>query len=187
MYKIREETVSVLLSEILEEAGVTNVSLLNIGGIPDIYLLIRGIRVVIETKEEGHRTELQKQLQGRLDKNMCDLGVGLEYSRSIVTGSLSPPTTKDVRNRLMAESLYSIGIIQGAEGYQVIFEKESVRASELPELLSSVAGETLPIAEVEKVIDKVRDAISYFTTNVSTLTNSKYLAELIMEELELGN
>jgi len=35
VYKIREETVSVLLSEILEEAGVTNVSLLNIGGKPD--------------------------------------------------------------------------------------------------------------------------------------------------------
>jgi hypothetical protein len=186
VYKIREETVSVLLSEILEEAGVTNVSLLNIGGIPDIYLLIRGIRVIVETKEEGHRAELQKQLQGRLDNNMCDLGVGLEYPRSVVTGSLSPPTTRDVRKRLMSESLYSIALGQGAEGYLVIFEKESVRASELPELLSSVAGEILPISEVEKVIDEVRDAISYFTRNVSTLANSKYLAELIMEELELG-
>lgn len=124
VFKIREETVNVLLSEILEETGVTNVSLLNIGGIPDIYLLIRGIRVIIETKEVGHRTQLPKQLQGRLEKNMCDLGVGLEYPLSLVTGNLFPPTTKDVRKRLITGSLYSIGIGQGTEDYRVLFEKE---------------------------------------------------------------
>lgn len=186
MHKVREETVSVLLSEILQETGVTNISLLNLGGIPDIYLLIRGVRIVVEIKEEGHSAALQSQLEGRLEKNICDLGVGLEYPSKIVIGSLSPPTTKDVRKRLMNEPLRARGLAQGATGYRVVFEDTYVKAPELPELLASIAGEILPVAEMELVITEVRDTIANFTNNISTFPNAVFLAKSIMEELELG-
>lgn len=184
--KIREENVSVLLSEILQETGVTNISLLNLGGIPDIYLLIRGVRVVVEIKEEGNSAALQKQLEGRLEKNICDLGVGLEYPSSIVTGKLSPPTTKEVRKRLMSELLRARGLAHGATGCRVVFQDSYVRAPELPELLASIAGEVMPAAEIESVITKVRETIMDFAKGISTLPNVDFLAKSIMEELELG-
>jgi hypothetical protein len=186
VHKIREEAVSVILSELLEEAGVTNVSLLNMGGIPDIYLLARGVRIILETKERGHSAALQKQLEERIEKNLCDVAVGLEYPISMVTGSLSPPTTKDVRERLLKEKLLAKALTQGAIGYRMIFENKETKTSELPELLISVTGEIMPLDELEQAINFVRDAISHFTKNTSTLPNAKSLGEVIMEELEIG-
>lgn len=184
--RVREETVSVLLSEILQETGVTNISLLNLGGIPDIYLLIRGVRIVVEIKEEGHSAALQRQLEERLEKSICDLGVGLEYPTSIATGKLSPPTTKEVRKRLMSELLRVRGLAHGAAGYRVVLQDSYVRAPELPELLASIAGEAMPAGEIESVIDQVRDTILNFSKGISLLPNADFLAKSIREELELG-
>ena len=80
---------------------VSNHSLLNIGGIPDIYLLLRGIRIIIELKEEGNTSQLIVQLQSRLSKNMCDLAVSLEYPTEIVSNVLALPTAIIVKKRLI--------------------------------------------------------------------------------------
>jgi hypothetical protein len=45
--KVREENVSVILSGLLEERGVPNVSLLQVTKVPDIYLVWSGTRVII--------------------------------------------------------------------------------------------------------------------------------------------
>lgn len=184
--KVREENVSVLLSEILEETGVTNISLLNLGGVPDIYLLIRGVRIVVEIKEEGHRAALRKQLEERLENNICDFAVGLEYPSSIVTGKLAAPTAKEVRKSLMVEKLTTMGLAHGATGYRIVFQDSEIRAPELPELLASVAGEVMPDAEIESVIYQIRETIYNFAKFINTLPNADFLAKSIREELELG-
>ena len=156
------------------------------GGIPDIYLLLRGVRIIIETKEEGHSRELQRQLEGQLEKNLCDLGVGLEYPTDMVTGKFAPPTTKDIRRYLMKCSLTARCVAQGATGYRILFQETKVRSTELPELLARVADQAMPDADLEEAIERVREMIERFARNIASLPSSTGIAKAIMEELELG-
>ncbi len=98
--KVREEVPSIVLSEMLGDVGISNVSLLNLGKVPDIYLLVGGVRVIIETKEQGQRAELDKQLRQRLELDLCEVAIGLEYPTELVLGTFAPPTPQDVRKKL---------------------------------------------------------------------------------------
>ena len=184
--KVREGIISVLLSEILEKAGVNYISLLNLGRVPDIYILLRGLRIVITIKEEGNSEVLQKQLEERLDKNICDLCVGLEYPSRIVTDKLTDTTTTKLCKRIITENLRVKGLMHGASGYRIVIQDSNIRITELPEYLASVAGEVLSDTELESTINQIRKTILDFAKGVSTLPNADYLAKSIRKELELG-
>lgn len=184
--KVREEVVSVMLSEILEENGVPNVSLLLIKKVPDIYALVRGVRIIIETKEEGQRKDLITQLEERINKNLCDLAVGLEYPTKITVGPLAPPTPKEVRSRLLKTDMTAICMAHGASEARQILGETQVRSQELPEFLATVSGQAMPESEMGPAIEKVREAITEFSRSLATLPNAEALARSIKEELEIG-
>lgn len=184
--KVREGIISVLLSEILEKAGVNYISLLNLGRVPDIYILLRGLRIVITIKEEGNSEVLQKQLEERLDKNICDLSVGLEYPCGIVTDKLTDTTTTKLCKRIITEKLRVKGLMHGASGYRIVIQDSNIRITELPEYLARVAGEVLSDTELESTINQIRKTILDFAKGVSTLPNADYLVKSIRKELELG-
>lgn len=184
--KVREGIISVLLSEILEKAGIKYISLLNLGRVPDIYILLRGLRIVITIKEEGNSEILRKQLEERLDKNICDLCVGLEYPSRIVTDKLTDTTTIKLCKRINTEDLRVKGLMHGVSGYRIVIRDSNIRITELPELLASVAGEVISDTELESAINQIRKTIMDFAKSVSTLPNADYLAKSIRKELELG-
>jgi hypothetical protein len=184
--KVREETVSVLLSEMLEEAGISNLSLLNLGGIPDIYILFGGVRLILETKEQGQRAELIRQLKDRLNHNMCEVAIGLEYPSSLVSSGLEPPTTKVVRDRLRSTTLIAMCYSHGSTEERLVFGETKVSIPSLPELLTRASSEALPYKELDIAIDKVRQSVEKFASSLKGLHESKNIADQIREVLELG-
>jgi hypothetical protein len=184
--KVREESVSVVLSEILEETGIRNISLLNLGKVPDIYLLLRGVRIIIETKEEGQEKELDIQLKQRIEMNLCEIAVGLEYPIELVKGRISAPSVSDIRKYLLNNVLIAKGISQSSKGYQILFEKLKIRPTALPELLSQIASEAMSDNELEMAVEQIREVIVEFANNMAMLENSENISTQIMEELELG-
>jgi len=184
--KIREENVSVLLSEMLEEVGISNLSLLNLGGIPDIYVLFGGVRLILETKEQGHRAELVRQLKDRLNRNMCEVAMGLEYPSSLVSSGLESPTTKVVRNRLRSTTMIAICYSHGVTEERLVFDETNVSVLSLPELLTRATSEVLPYKELDTAIDKVKQSVEKFASSLKALHESRNIADQIREVLELG-
>ena len=184
--RVREETVSVLLSEMLEEAGISNLSLLNLGGIPDIYVLFGGVRLILETKEQGQRAELISQLKNRLSHNMCEVAIGLEYPSSLVSSGLELPTTRVVRDRLRLTRLIAMCYSHGSTEERLVFGETHVTVASLPELLTRASSEALPYKELDVAINKVRQSVEKFASSLKGLHESKNIAGQIREVLELG-
>ena len=184
--KVREENVSVILSGLLEERGVPNVSLLQVTKVPDIYLVWSGTRVIIETKEEGQRSELTKQLAGRISEGLCEVAVGLEYPTSLVKGTLVAPSTSDIRKTLQKVTFISRAISQGGTDPRLLFEETEVRLSGLPELLAQAASEALPDADLEEAVARIKAAVEGFVSGSSTLPGVVSTAEKMRSVLELG-
>ncbi len=184
--KIREEVPSIVLSEMLGDVGISNVSLLNLGKVPDIYLLVGGVRVIIETKEQGHRAELDRQLKQRLELDLCEVAIGLEYPTDLVEGTLAPPTPQNVRKKLLNIFLVSRSYAQGGAEPRLLFEDIRTKVAELPELLARAASEALPDQDLEKAIAMVRDSVEMFSDSISTLPKAKVISENIKKELDVG-
>ncbi|MFX0198781.1 MAG: hypothetical protein ACFFCW_21890 [Candidatus Hodarchaeota archaeon] len=182
----QEGIISVLLSEILEKAGINNISLLNLRRVPDIYILLSGLRIVITINEEENNEKLQKKLEKRLDKNICDLCVGLEYPSRIVTEKCTDKTTTKLCKRIITEDLRIKGLIHGGSGFRIVIRDSNIRITELPELLASVTEEVMSDTELESAINQIRNTIKDFAKGVSTLPNADYLAKSIRKELEFG-
>lgn len=166
--------------------GIGNVSLLNLGKVPDIYMLLKGVRIIIETKEVGQRVELDEQINQRLDRNMCEIIIGIEYPTSFVKGALTPPTPKEIRKSLMTKKVTVHAYKHGAVSKKPIFENKSIVIPELPEILVMVAGESLKDNELDQAIEKVRDSIESFVASLASLDTDGSISKLIMEELEIG-
>ena len=183
--KVREEVVNVVLSRLLEEYGLSGVALAKLDGIPDIYVLLRGVRVIVETKEEGFENDLRRQLKERLVKRLCEVAVGVIYPSQVVKGGLGPPTTKEVENSLVSAELNAITYILSSTGPIEVGEVRST-VPQLPELLNRVAGESMPKREIQDAIDHVRDSVNDFVSRIGSLGNASDISEKIGEALDLG-
>jgi len=183
--KVREEVVNNQLAGLLEDYGLPNAALADFNGVPDIYLLIRGVRVILETKEEGRRAELERQMEDRLARNLCEVVVGVIYPATVVTGTLAPPTTREVRRRLQDAELTVIAMASSGVGPRFVVRDLSYEAKQLPELLNKLAGEAMPEGEIEEAITRVRGSIERFVANMSGL-DAERIGHEIKKVLELG-
>jgi len=110
---LREENLNVVLAGLLAEKGLKALGevILRQRGRkqePDVLILLNGVRIVIEGKKPGKWDELVQQCQDRLDSNVCDLCVMVEYA-SMGTGSLSL-TQSDVRRALL-DGRFNVGFL----------------------------------------------------------------------------
>lgn len=186
--KVREEAPDVVLSEILLELGIENTPLPQTDKVPDIYLLLAGIRVIIELKEVGHRAALEEQMRGRLAENRCDVVIGLEFPKSVTGSTLQAPNAREIRKALLKTTFVALAMAKGAKDPRVeprvLFGDARVRAGHLPELLSRAASEALPARELENAIAKVRSAIGGFAQSAMTLPSAEKIAEKVREVLD---
>ncbi len=181
--KVREETANVALSEILGEYGVSNASLVQIkGDIPDIYLVERGVRVIIEMKKEGNRQELVEQIGDRLDEGVCEITFGVIFPSEVTEGGLVAPSTLEVKQALKDASLEVL--IQSMSSDKEIVRIEGTGISELPELISRYAGEALDEEELDEAVERVSDSIEQFVSHLARHPNADSIAADIEEVLE---
>jgi hypothetical protein len=165
--KVQEGVVDVALARILTEFGVGSAALVQFDGIPDVYLLSRGLRVIIEAKEQGRESQLHEQLLERLEKNLCDVAIGITFPRSVVSG-LAAPSPQEVERRLHATQL-GFSAFRGGDPTPVpITEGRECRLADLPELITSVASQAVPEGELERAVEDVRSAIDRFVTTVQS-------------------
>jgi hypothetical protein len=165
--KVQEGVVDVALARLLTEYGVGSAALVQFDGIPDVYLLSRGLRVVIEAKEKGRERELKEQLSDRLKRNVCDVSIGIVYPRSVVTG-LGPPSPQEVEERLGRTRLVFSAFKAGDHDAHAITEDKECNLSDLPEMISSVASQAVPEGEIEQAVSDVRRAIGEFSQAIGS-------------------
>jgi len=184
--KVHEDVVTIELSKLLYDHGLINRALSLMGSIPDIYMVIGGIRVILEVKEEGEERALEIQLKKRLNENLCDLAVGIIYPSRVVEGALVPPTPKEVRERLLNEKLSVFAFAPSINDLKTLLKGSKYNVSQLPGLLIRIAHEAIPDEEVNEATDKIKEVILKFSNQLSTLREDRVrsIAEKIREVLE---
>lgn len=180
---VREETANVALSEILEEYGMPSASLVQIqGDIPDVYIVERGVRVILEMKKEGRRQELIDQMGGRLDEGVCEIVFGIIFPPEVTEGRVTAPSTLDVKRGLKDARLEVL--VQSMSSDSEIVRVENTKVNELPELISRYAGEALDEEELEEAVERVSDSIDSFVSHLARHPNSDSIAQDIEGVLE---
>lgn len=180
---VREETANVVLAEILEEYGMPSASLVQIrGDIPDVYLVERGVRVILEMKKEGRRDELIEQMGGRLDDGVCEIVFGIIFPSEVTEGGIAAPSTLEVKEALKDCSLTVL--VQSMSSEAEISRVNDTIVSELPELISRYAGEALDEEELDEAVERVSNSIDEFVSYLARHPNADSVASDIEEVLE---
>ncbi|MEM2322862.1 MAG: hypothetical protein QW657_06635, partial [Candidatus Bathyarchaeia archaeon] len=109
----REENLNVMLAELLAERGLRALGelILRRGGRrpePDVLIELNGVRIVVEGKRPGAWNDLVRQCEERLDNNVCDLCVMVEYS-NIKLDKLMP-SQLDLKNALL-NGRFNVGFL----------------------------------------------------------------------------
>ncbi|MEM2953752.1 MAG: hypothetical protein QXU21_05705 [Candidatus Bathyarchaeia archaeon] len=196
---LREENLNVILAELLTEKGLKalgEVILRRKGGRPepDVLIELNGVRIVIEGKKPGMWDTLVEQCKERLDDNVCDLCVMVEYAdiklRKLV------PNQLDVKEALL-RGRFNVGFLSYVDragldrwtGFAPKPEKYvDVSFDELLTYLMSVYGRVVKEDIIGPVIKKMNEVLDEFAKKVSTSVNVGRLKEVLeLKEIEGGS
>jgi len=189
---LREENLNIMLAELLAEKGLKALGevILRKRGRrpePDVLIMLNGVRIVIEGKRLGMWNELVQQCQERLDNNVCDICVMVEYI-DIKTGKLSP-TQLDIKQALL-NSKFNIGFLSYIDRIaldrwmQVAAKPEQYQDVGFDDLLTylmSVYSRVVREDIIEPVIKRMDEVLKEFSSNLLTIIN----LERLKESLEL--
>ncbi|MDW8023649.1 MAG: hypothetical protein RMJ15_07945 [Nitrososphaerota archaeon] len=185
-----EENLNVLLAELLAERGLKalgEVVLRRKGGRPepDVLIELNGVRIVVEGKKPGMWDALVEQCAKRLDDNVCDLCVMVEYAdiklRKLV------PNQLDVKEALL-RGRFNVGFLSyvdraGLERWTGVASKPEkyvdVSFDELLTYLMRVYGRVVREDVIGPVIKKMNEVLDEFAKKVSTLVDAERLKEVL--------
>jgi hypothetical protein len=191
--EVGEENLNVMLAELLADKGLRalgEVILRKSRGRPepDVLIDLNGVRIVIEGKKPGMWNELVRQCEERLDDNVCDLCVMVEYVNfeKLLNERLS--LDQSYIKKFLLKGVYNVGFMSyiarvGLDrwlGLPVKYEKyENVGFDDLLAYLmtayNKVVGEDVigpVIAEMKKVLDE-------FAKNTAPMVNVERLKETL--------
>jgi len=188
---LREENLNVTLAELLAERGLKalgEVVLRRRGGRPepDVLIELNGVRIVIEGKKPGMWDALIEQCKQRLDNNVCDLCVMVEYADIKLAEKLVPDQL-DVKNALL-RGRFNVGFISYVEraslnrwiGVAPKPEKyENVSFDELLTYLMSVYSRVVKEDVIGPVIERMNEVLDEFAARVSAIINVERLREVL--------
>jgi hypothetical protein len=187
---LREENLNVVLAELLAERGLKalgEVVLRKKGGRPepDVLIDLNGVRIVIEGKKPGMWDTLVEQCKERLDNNVCDLCVMVEYAdiklRKLV------PDQLDVREALLRGRL-NVGFLSyvdraGLDKWTGATPKpekyENVSFDELLTYLMGTYSRVVREDIIGPVIKRMNEVLDEFAVKVSTAINVERLREVL--------
>lgn len=193
---LREENFNVLLAELLTEKGLKalgEVVLRKKGARPepDVLIELNGVRIVIEGKKVGMWDALVEQCKERLDNNVCDLCVMVEYAdiklRKLV------PNQLDVKDALL-KGKFNIGFLSyvdraGLDRWMAVTPKPEkyvdVGFDDLLTYLMSAYSRVVKEDIMGPVIKRMNEVLDEFATKVSTTINVERLRKVLeLEETE---
>ena len=187
---LREENLNVVLAELLTERGLKalgEVVLRKRGGRPepDVLIELNGVRIVIEGKKPGMSDALVEQCKDRLDSNVCDLCVMVEYAdiklRKLV------PDQLDVKDALL-RGKFNIGFMSyvdraGLDRWTGVAPKPEryvdVGFDELLTYLMSAYSRVVREDIIGPVIKRMNEVLDEFAIKVSTTINVERLREVL--------
>lgn len=187
---LREENLNVVLAELLTERGLKalgEVVLRRRGGRPepDVLIELNGVRIVIEGKKPGMWDALVEQCKDRLDNNVCDLCVMVEYAdiklRKLV------PDQLDVKDALL-RGRFNVGFISyvdraGLDRWTGVAPKPEkymdVSFDELLTYLMSAYSRVVREDIIGPVIKRMGEVLDEFAIKVSTTINVERLREVL--------
>ncbi|MEM2147229.1 MAG: hypothetical protein QXJ94_01325 [Candidatus Bathyarchaeia archaeon] len=187
---LREENLNVILAELLTEKGLKalgEVILRTKGGRPepDVLIELNGVRIVIEGKKPGMWDALVKQCEERLDDNVCDLCVMVEYI-DVRLGKLVP-SQLDVKEALLG-GRFNVGFLSyvdrvGLDKWIGVASKPEryvdVSFDELLTYLMSVYGKVVKEDVIGPVIGRMNEVLNEFASKVSAVVNVERLKEVL--------
>lgn len=192
----REENLNVILAELLTERGLKalgEVILRKKKGRPepDVLIELNGVRIVIEGKKPGMWAMLVNQCKERLDDNVCDLCVMVEYAE--VKLKKLVPDQLDVKDALL-KGRFNIGFLSyidraGLDKWMSTAPKpeeyEDVGFDEFLTYLMSAYTRVVREDIIGPVINRMNEVLEEFATKVSTAVNVERLREVLeLEEVE---
>jgi len=194
---LREENLNVMLAELLAEKGLKALGevILRKRGKrpePDVLIMLNGVRIVIEGKRLGMWNELVQQCQDRLDNNVCDICVMVEYI-DIKTGKLSP-TQLDIKQALLS-SKFNVGLLSYIDRIaldrwmQVVAKPEQYKDVGFDDLLTylmSVYSRVVREDIIQPVIKRMDEVLKEFSSNLSTIINLERLKESLELRMKEG-
>jgi len=196
---LREENLNVMLAELLSERGLKalgEVILRKKGGRPepDVLIELNGVRIVIEGKKLGMWNVLVEQCLERLDNNVCDLCVMVEYVDVKVKELV--PTQSDIKDSLL-KGRFNIGFLSyidraGLDKWMATPPKpeqyQDVGFDDLLTYLMSAYSRVVKEDIIDPVIRRMNEVLTEFAGNISTSINLERLKQALeLEEMEGEN
>lgn len=190
MMSISEENLNVMLAELLAERGLKALGelVLRKGSRrpePDVLIELNGVRIVIEGKKPGAWNELVKQCEERLDDNICDLCIMVEYT-DVKLDKLMP-SQLDIKNALLNGrfnvSFLSYADRAGIERWLGIPSKpekyENVDFNDLLAYVMSAYSKVVKEDVLGPVVRRINDVLNEFARRVSYYVNVGRLKDVL--------
>ncbi|MEM1587363.1 MAG: hypothetical protein QXN24_07410 [Candidatus Bathyarchaeia archaeon] len=186
----REENLNVMLAELLAERGLRALGelILRRGGRrpePDVLIELNGVRIVVEGKRPGAWNDLVRQCEERLDNNVCDLCVMVEYS-NIKLDKLMP-SQLDLKNALL-NGRFNVGFLSyvdraGIDKWLGVAPKpekyDNVSFNDLLAYIMSAYSRVVKEDILRPVIERINSVLNDFAERVSSVVNVERLREVL--------
>jgi len=190
---VREENLNVILAELLAEKGLKALGevILRKKGArpePDVLVELNGVRIVIEGKKPGMWNTLVADCQDRLDNNVCDLCVMVEYF-DLKMKKLLPDQT-DIKEALL-KGRFNVGFLSyidraGLDKWTGVASKpeqyKDVGFDDLLTYLMSAYSRVVSVDIIDPVIKRMNEVLEDFAVKLSTTINIERLKSVL--ELE---
>jgi len=178
------------LAELLADRGLKalgEVILRKKGGRPepDVLLELNGVRIVLEGKKPGMWDALVTGCQDRLDNNVCDLCVMVEYTDFKVKKLL--PNQADIRESLL-KGRFNIGFLSyvdraGLDKWMGVVSKpeqyKDVGFDDLLTYLMSAYSRVVSVDIIDPVIKRMNEVLGEFAVKLSTTVNVNRLKDVL--------
>jgi hypothetical protein len=191
--EVGEENLNVMLAELLADKGLRalgEVILRKSRGRPepDVLIDLNGVRIVIEGKKPGMWNELVRQCEERLDDNVCDLCVMVEYVNfeKLLNERLS--LDQSYIKKFLLKGVYNVGFMSyiarvGLDrwlGLPVKYEKyENVGFDDLLAYLMTAYNKVVGEDVIGPVIAKMKEVLDEFAKNTAPMVNVERLKETL--------
>jgi type I restriction-modification system DNA methylase subunit len=187
---VREENLNITLAELLAEKGLKALGevILRKKGRrpePDVLIELNGVRIIIEGKKPGMWDALVAQCAERLDNNVCDLCVMVEYADFKLKKLV--PNQVDVKEALLGGK-FNIGFLSyvdraGLDKWMATAPKpeqyNDVSFDDLLTYLMSAYSRIVREDIIEPVINRMNEVLEDFAIKLSTTINLERLKEVL--------
>ncbi|MEM3390460.1 MAG: hypothetical protein QXO75_04595 [Nitrososphaerota archaeon] len=186
----REENYNIMLAELLADRGLKALGevILRRKGrpTPDVLIELNGIRIILEGKKPGAWEELIKNCEKRLDENLCDLCVMVEYAY-INLGSKLSPTQTDIKEALL-KGRFNVGFLSyieranldrwmGKIAQPVVYQ--DVDFKELLTYLMSAYDRIVSEDILKPIIDRMNEVLDNFSSGIVSMVDTNRLREIL--------